>query len=207
MSVLETRDLSIRFGGVQANRDVSVAIGEGEIVGVIGPNGAGKTTLFNMITGFYTPNSGRIIYRGRDITGLPVHDRAALGLGRTFQNVGLVKGTTVRENLITAQYLQADYGTIAGMFGSRGSLASERQLRQQGRRPGRGARARPTCSTPRSPDCPTARSSGSRSPPSWPPTPTSCCSTSRRRAWARRRPTSSATRCSSCVACSSSRSP
>ena len=59
MSVLETRDLSIRFGGVQANRDVSVAIGEGEIVGVIGPNGAGKTTLFNMITGFYKPDSGR----------------------------------------------------------------------------------------------------------------------------------------------------
>ncbi len=105
MSVLETRDLSIRFGGVQANRDVSVAIGEGEIVGVIGPNGAGKTTLFNMITGFYKPNSGLILYRGRDITRLPVHVRAALGLGRTFQNVGLVKGTTVRENLITAQYL------------------------------------------------------------------------------------------------------
>ncbi len=130
MSVLETRDLSIRFGGVQANRDVSVAIGEGEIVGVIGPNGAGKTTLFNMITGFYKPNSGLILYRGRDITRLAVHARAALGLGRTFQNVGLVKGTTVRENLITAQYLQADYGTIAGMFGSRASLTSERRLRR-----------------------------------------------------------------------------
>jgi branched-chain amino acid transport system ATP-binding protein len=130
MSVLETRDLSIRFGGVQANRDVSVAIGEGEIVGVIGPNGAGKTTLFNMITGFYKPNSGLILYRGRDITRMAVHARAALGLGRTFQNVGLVKGTTVRENLITAQYLQADYGTIAGMFGSRASLTSERRLRR-----------------------------------------------------------------------------
>ena len=131
MSVLETRELSIRFGGVQANRDVSVAIGEGEIVGVIGPNGAGKTTLFNMITGFYKPNSGVIMYRGRDITRLPVHTRAALGLGRTFQNVGLVKGTTVRENLITAQYLQARYGTIAGMFGSRASVTSERHLRRR----------------------------------------------------------------------------
>jgi branched-chain amino acid transport system ATP-binding protein len=131
MSVLETHDLCIRFGGVQANLDVSVAVGEWEIVGVIGPNGAGKTTLFNMITGFYQPDTGRIIYRGRDITGLPVHTRAALGLGRTFQNVGLVKGTTVRENLITAQYLQADYRTISGMFGSRGSVASERRLGQK----------------------------------------------------------------------------
>jgi branched-chain amino acid transport system ATP-binding protein len=129
MSVLETRDLSIRFGGVQANLDVSVAVGEWEIVGVIGPNGAGKTTLFNMITGFYRPDSGRILYRGQDITRLPVHERAALGLGRTFQNVGLVKGATVRDNLVTAQYLQADYGSIAGMLGSRASYVSERLLR------------------------------------------------------------------------------
>jgi branched-chain amino acid transport system ATP-binding protein len=129
MSVLETHDLAIRFGGVQANLDVSIAVGEREIVGVIGPNGAGKTTLFNLITGFYPPDAGRIVYRGRDITGLPVHERAALGLGRTFQNVGLVKGATVCENLITAQYRQAQYGTIAGMVGSRASIASERRLR------------------------------------------------------------------------------
>jgi branched-chain amino acid transport system ATP-binding protein len=129
MSVLETHGLSIRFGGVQANLDVSIAVGEWEIVGVIGPNGAGKTTLFNMITGFYRPDTGRILYRGRDITRMPVHERAALGLGRTFQNVGLVKGATVRDNLVTAQYLQADYGSIAGMMGSRRSLASERLLR------------------------------------------------------------------------------
>jgi branched-chain amino acid transport system ATP-binding protein len=129
MSVLETHALSIRFGGVQANLDVSVAVGEWEIVGVIGPNGAGKTTLFNMITGFYRPDSGRIVFRGREITRLPVHERAGLGLGRTFQNVGLVKGATVRDNLVTAQYLQADYGSVAGMMGSRRSFASERLLR------------------------------------------------------------------------------
>ena len=129
MSVLEAHDLCIRFGGVQANLDVSIAVDEYEIVGVIGPNGAGKTTLFNMITGFYTPDRGRIVYRGEDITHLPVHQRAALGLGRTFQNVGLVKGATVRENLITAQYLQTGYGTVSGMLGSRASVASERRLR------------------------------------------------------------------------------
>jgi len=129
MSVLEAHDLSIRFGGVQANLDVSIAVGELEIVGVIGPNGAGKTTLFNMITGFYTPDSGRIVYRDTEITGMAVHERAALGLARTFQNVGLVKGATVRDNLVTAQYLQADYGTLSGMLGSRHSRAGERQLR------------------------------------------------------------------------------
>jgi branched-chain amino acid transport system ATP-binding protein len=129
MSVLDAYDLSIRFGGVQANLDVSISVGEWEIVGIIGPNGAGKTTLFNLITGFYRPDAGRIVYRGRDITRLPVHERAGLGLGRTFQNVGLVKGATVRDNLVTAQYLQADYGSVAGMMGSRRSFASERLLR------------------------------------------------------------------------------
>ena len=128
MSVLEAFDLSIRFGGVQANLDVSIAVDDYEIVGVIGPNGAGKTTLFNLITGFYRPDSGRIVYRGRDITHLPVHERAALGLGRTFQNVGLVKGATVRENLVTAQYLQAGYSAVGGMLGTRASMASERTL-------------------------------------------------------------------------------
>jgi branched-chain amino acid transport system ATP-binding protein len=98
---------------------------------VIGPNGAGKTTLFNMITGFYTPDSGRILYRGKDITRLPVHERAKLGLGRTFQNVGLVKGATVRENLVTAQYVHAGYGTVSGMLGSRRSRAGERRLRRK----------------------------------------------------------------------------
>ncbi|HUF32636.1 MAG TPA: ABC transporter ATP-binding protein [Acidimicrobiales bacterium] len=129
MSVLETNELSIRFGGVQAARDVSISLGEWEIVGIIGPNGAGKTTTFNMITGFYQPNSGTVRYRGTDITEMKVHERAALGLGRTFQNVGLVKGSTVRENLLTAQHLQARYGVLAGMLGSPASMETERQLR------------------------------------------------------------------------------
>jgi branched-chain amino acid transport system ATP-binding protein len=131
MSVLETVEVSIRFGGVQANRDVSVAVAEWEIVGIIGPNGAGKTTLFNLITGFFAPDSGRVLHHGHNITGLPVHERAALGIGRTFQNVGLVKGATVRDNLLTAQHLQARYSTVAGMLGSRESRSTERQLRRR----------------------------------------------------------------------------
>jgi branched-chain amino acid transport system ATP-binding protein len=128
MSVLETRGISVRFGGVYANTDVSLAVGELEIVGIIGPNGAGKTTAFNVITGFYKPDRGRVIFKGRDVTGLSVHERAALGLGRTFQNVGLVKGSTVRENLLTAQYLDADYSILAGMLGAPPTFAVERSL-------------------------------------------------------------------------------
>ena len=128
MSVLETKGCSIRFGGVQAARDVSISVGEWEIVGVIGPNGAGKTTTFNMITGFYTPNEGSVWFKGVDITGLPVHERTALGMGRTFQNVGLVKGSTVRENLKTAQHLQAEYATVAGMLGVPRTFSSEKEL-------------------------------------------------------------------------------
>ena len=117
-TVLRTDDVSIRFGGVQALRDVTLRVDEHEIVGIIGPNGAGKTTLFNCITGFYAPTSGRVRFRGEDITDLPVHARADRGMGRTFQNVGLVKGSTVGENLKTAQHLEVRYGAFAGMFGS-----------------------------------------------------------------------------------------
>jgi len=117
-ALLQTHDVSIRFGGVQALRDVNIQINEWEIVGIIGPNGAGKTTLFNCITGFYAPTSGRVHYRGKDVTDLPVHQRTNLGMGRTFQNVGLVKSSTAGENLKTAQHLEVDYDPIAGIFGS-----------------------------------------------------------------------------------------
>jgi branched-chain amino acid transport system ATP-binding protein len=131
MSVLETRGVSVRFGGIYANTDVNLSIGEWEIVGIIGPNGAGKTTLFNVITGFQRADRGHVIYKGRDVTGLAVHERAALGLGRTFQNVGLVKGATVRDNLVTAQYLDADYSTLAGIFGAPDSFVVERSLQRR----------------------------------------------------------------------------
>src|SRR5687768_18291648 len=131
MSVLEAKGLSIRFGGLQAASDVTITAGELEIVGIIGPNGAGKTTTFNMITGFYKPNTGRVRYRGQDVTDLPVHKRSALGTGRTFQNVGLVKGATVRENLVTAQHLRAEYSALSAMLGSPDAFETERALRQE----------------------------------------------------------------------------
>lgn len=129
MSVLEVDSLSISFGGIKALQDVTLRVGEWEIVGIIGPNGAGKTTLFNCITGFYTPTSGTVRHRGRDITRLPVHRRSALGIGRTFQNVGLVKNTTVLENLVTAQHLQVEYGAVPGILGLPQTFEEETRLR------------------------------------------------------------------------------
>jgi branched-chain amino acid transport system ATP-binding protein len=129
--VLEAKGLSVRFGGVQAVRDVSLSAGELEIVGIIGPNGAGKTTTFNLITGFQRPDRGSVLYHGRDVTSLKVHERARLGIGRTFQNVGLVKSATVRENLLTGQHLSARYGVVSGIVGSPVAVDEERVLRRR----------------------------------------------------------------------------
>ena len=131
MSVLETRGVAIRFGGIQALTNITVTVGEWEIVGIIGPNGAGKTTLFNCITGFYTPNDGSVWFKGRNVSKLPVHERTALGMGRTFQNVGLVKGSTVRENLLTAQHLSASYGIVGGVLGAPATFSEERRLAER----------------------------------------------------------------------------
>jgi branched-chain amino acid transport system ATP-binding protein len=132
MSVLEVKDLSIHFGGIKALQGVDLRGGEWEIVGIIGPNGAGKTTLFNCITGFYSPTAGTVRYRGKDVTRMPVHARTALGMGRTFQNVGLVKNATVAANLATAQHLQVSYDPWAGIVGSPSTFAEERRIAERG---------------------------------------------------------------------------
>jgi branched-chain amino acid transport system ATP-binding protein len=134
MSVLEVRNASITFGGVRANSDLTMKIGEWEIVGIIGPNGAGKTTAFNIITGFYEPDSGVVLFKGHDVTKLGVHERTALGMGRTFQNVGMVKGATVRDNLKSAQHLRAEYSTLAGMFGLPKTFRTEDELTDRAER-------------------------------------------------------------------------
>jgi branched-chain amino acid transport system ATP-binding protein len=117
MSVLEVTDLTIRFGGLTAVDGLNLAVNEWEIVGLMGPNGAGKTTAFNCITGFYKADQGRVYYRDKDVTTLAPHRKAALGIGRTFQNVGMVKSETVLENLLTAQHTKAGYGALTGLTG------------------------------------------------------------------------------------------
>jgi branched-chain amino acid transport system ATP-binding protein len=128
MSVLEVRDLSIRFGGLQALEGVNLDVNEFEIVGLIGPNGAGKTTAFNCITGFYKPGTGTVQYRGRDVTKVPPHKKAAMGFGRTFQNVGMVKTSTVLENLKTAQHARIEYDVAEGLIGLPSVGREEREL-------------------------------------------------------------------------------
>ena len=118
MSVLEVRDLTIRFGGLTAVDSLDLKVDEWEIVGLMGPNGAGKTTAFNCITGFYKPSRGQVFYKGDDVTKLPPHRKAALGIGRTFQNVGMVKSETVLENLLTAQHSRAGYGVLHAVAGT-----------------------------------------------------------------------------------------
>ncbi len=128
MSVLEVQDLAIRFGGLQALSEVSLEINEFEIVGLIGPNGAGKTTAFNCITGFYKPDTGKVLYRGKDVTKAPPHVKAAMGFGRTFQNVGMVKSATALDNLKTAQHAKASYDIATGLVGGPKSWQGEREM-------------------------------------------------------------------------------
>jgi branched-chain amino acid transport system ATP-binding protein len=128
MAILTTDSVSIRFGGLQALSQVSIDVREFEIVGLIGPNGAGKTTFFNCVTGFYRPRPGRVWFKGVDVTRLAPHRRFAMGMGRTFQNVGLVKTGTVLTNLLSAQHLAAEYSAAAALLGSPASIAGEREL-------------------------------------------------------------------------------
>jgi branched-chain amino acid transport system ATP-binding protein len=128
VSVLEVNDLTIRFGGLTAIDSLNLKVDEWEIVGLMGPNGAGKTTAFNCITGFYKPNNGHVFYRGREVTKLPPHRKAALGIGRTFQNVGMVKSATALENLLTAQHTRTGYGALKGLTGAGTVRQREKQL-------------------------------------------------------------------------------
>ena len=101
MSLLETARMSVTFGGLRAVNEVDFAVPEGSLIGLIGPNGAGKTTFIDGITGF-VPTTGRITFDGHDITAMPVHQRAGLGLGRTWQSLELFDDLTVEENLCVA---------------------------------------------------------------------------------------------------------
>jgi branched-chain amino acid transport system ATP-binding protein len=99
---LELEGVGRRFGGLEAVREVTLSVREGVRQAIIGPNGAGKTTLFNVITGELAPSSGRIRLFGRDVTGLPAHRRAAMGLARTFQITNLFGPLTLEENVLLA---------------------------------------------------------------------------------------------------------
>lgn len=113
MAILETREVSVRFGGNLAVDSVSLSVHEGVISGLIGPNGAGKTTAFNVITGLQAPTRGRVVLSDRDVTKTSAHKRARLGMARTFQRLELFGSLSVRDNVLTAAELHGNGGPDA----------------------------------------------------------------------------------------------
>ncbi len=124
--------MSLRFGGVRALTDVSFAIREGELFSIIGPNGAGKTSMVNCVSGRYRPTEGRILFRGRDITGLRPNARPKLGIGRTFQNLALFHHMSVLDNVMVGRHhlLRNNFLTGALYWGT-GARAEELRHREK----------------------------------------------------------------------------
>ena len=131
MKALTVTGLKKRFGGVAAVDDLSFHVEEREALGIIGPNGAGKTTVFNLITGLYRPDGGRVEFFGSDITGIDPVRPMALGIARTFQNLRLFKGLTVLENVIVPILVKEGYGPVAAIFMSRTQMKAETGARRR----------------------------------------------------------------------------
>ena len=116
MSLLSVRSLTKAFGGVRAIDDLSLSIRAGAIHSIIGPNGAGKTTLFNLATGIYTPDGGQVLLDGEDITAVPVHRMASLGVSRTFQNLQIFFNMTAAENVMVGMHRHCDSRFLPAML-------------------------------------------------------------------------------------------
>jgi branched-chain amino acid transport system ATP-binding protein len=128
--ILATDDVTMRFGGLAAVTDFSIAVKRGTIAGLIGPNGAGKTTCFNMITGFYKPTMGRILYQGKDLTGLPPHKVCQAGIARTFQNIRLFGNETVLENVMIGRHLRQKTGWLQAVLFTPAYLREDKAMRR-----------------------------------------------------------------------------
>ncbi len=114
--MLDVKNLGISFGGLKAVDGLEIAIEKEQLYGLIGPNGAGKTTAFNLLTGVYKPNNGKVILDGKDITGKSTIDINRAGIARTFQNIRLFKELTVLENVKVGLHNQYGYSTLEGIL-------------------------------------------------------------------------------------------
>jgi branched-chain amino acid transport system ATP-binding protein len=130
MALLELRDVSKSFGGLQVVDDLSLQVGEGEIVSLIGPNGAGKTTVFNLITGIFRPEAGEIVFDGQRVSGLPPHKITQRGIARTFQTLRLFLNMTVLENVMAAAYGHTRASVLEAMFQLPRSRREEKRIRE-----------------------------------------------------------------------------
>ena len=129
MALLALDDVHLSFGGVAALAGVSLEVNADDFFAIIGPNGAGKTSIFNCISGIYTPTRGRIVFDGRDVTGLRPHQRAPLRIARTFQNIALFKGMTVLDNVKIGRHVHLRAGVLAcGIYYGK-AAREERALR------------------------------------------------------------------------------
>jgi branched-chain amino acid transport system ATP-binding protein len=127
MALLSVSNLTKRYGGLVANNDIGFELEEGQILSVIGPNGAGKSTLFKLIAGFVKPTSGRVVFQGSEITGLPAHVVAERGIVRTFQETTVFKEMSALQNVVVAHHLRCHATTLGIFFGTR--RAREDELR------------------------------------------------------------------------------
>jgi branched-chain amino acid transport system ATP-binding protein len=124
MTFFQAENLAINFGGIRAVDDVSFTVQKGEVFTIIGPNGAGKTTIFNLVSRIYEPTAGRLLFEGRDITAVPPHRIAGLGIARTFQNIELFEHATLLQNLLLARHVHKK----SGFFGELLFLPSVRRM-------------------------------------------------------------------------------
>lgn len=131
VALLEVSDLTIRFGGIVALDRVSFAVERGEMCGLIGPNGAGKTTFFNCISRLYHPDSGRITFDGQDVLALEPHEIAGIGMGRTFQNLGLFPTMTVLENALVGAHHLGKTSFLTAPFRLPSTRREDRELRSR----------------------------------------------------------------------------
>jgi branched-chain amino acid transport system ATP-binding protein len=129
MPLLELRDVSKAFGGLQVIDHLSLHVDEGEIVSVIGPNGAGKTTVFNLVTGIFHPDSGEIVFEGDDVSGLAPHAITNRGIARTFQTLRLFLNMTVLENVMAAAYGHTSATIVESMLQLPRARREEKKIR------------------------------------------------------------------------------
>ncbi|MGX8701764.1 ABC transporter ATP-binding protein [Caproiciproducens sp.] len=129
--VLRTENMTMQFGGVVAVDNLHLTIREHQIVALIGPNGAGKTTAFNMITGVYTPSSGKIFLHGEDITGMSPDKITRRGVARTFQNIRLFKDLSVFDNIIIAKHFSMKSNLFSATLRLPGAVRAEKRMRKE----------------------------------------------------------------------------
>ena len=129
--ILEAKDLTLRFGGLEALNGLSFSIRPRQIASVIGPNGAGKTTLLNAITGVYKVDTGEVLFNGRSLSGLRPHQISALGISRTFQQTQLFSNLTVLENVMVGMHPRTTAGFLGGLLHLPGERKEEKKVREK----------------------------------------------------------------------------